>query len=70
MPQAIDQIIPIAVVPLLQQVQIGQVARMITCDEEVAIPKLADEIAAMLGQRDNDLVQMVITYQVQENGLA
>ncbi|MDR0650791.1 MAG: hypothetical protein LBG59_05325 [Candidatus Peribacteria bacterium] len=68
--QVIDQVIPIVVVPLLQQVQIGQVAKTTTCDEEVVIPKLTDEIVATLEKRGNDLVQVVITYQVQENGLA
>jgi hypothetical protein len=42
---------------------------MIICDEEVAISKQMDEIEIMLGQRDNDPVQVDITYQVQENGL-
>ena len=70
MPQAIDQVIFIIVVPLSQQVQIGQVARTTTYDEEVVILKLTDGIVVTLGQTGNDRVQMVITYQVHENGLA
>jgi hypothetical protein len=49
---------------------IGQEDKTTTCDEEVVISKLMDEIVVTLGQRDNDRVPVGITYRVHENGLA
>jgi hypothetical protein len=62
--QAIDQVIGIAVVPLSQQVQIGQVCRTTICDEEVVLidqlPFLQDKTLSI----DNDRAQVGITYRV------
>jgi hypothetical protein len=69
MPQAIDQIILIAVVPLSQQVQIGQVARTTTYDEGVVAIDLILSLQGKTLSIDNDRVQVGITYQVQENGI-
>ncbi|MDR0650652.1 MAG: hypothetical protein LBG59_04555 [Candidatus Peribacteria bacterium] len=65
--QVIDQIIPITVVLLSQQVQIGQVTRMTTYDEEIVV--IYQLLSQQMTQKDNDRAQVGITYRVWENGI-
>jgi hypothetical protein len=56
------------VILLSQQVMIGQVYRMIICDEEVVVMVQLLFQPERMQYIGNDRVQMAITYPVKENG--